>query len=173
MDTFRLIQKFFARMTCEQCKCPYEPAGIQLIREEDGLYVVSVYCNQCQQQMGVAMVGVETRDVHENDPALGEEHLDEYKSTASLHAGMQTLRQGHSNTYHRYAAYDPELTPSERRRLADFAPISQDDVIDAHQFFKNLDASWSTYLPTPIQTFKPDLPEKTSSEMAVQNVPEA
>ncbi|MEB3207181.1 MAG: hypothetical protein VKK59_07565 [Vampirovibrionales bacterium] len=156
-------------MSCDQCKCPFEPTGIQLIREEDGLYIVSIYCHQCQQQIGVAMVGVETRDVHVNDAMMHEEP-EAAKFPHALYGGTPTLRQSHSGAHHRYAAYDPELTPSERRRLAAFAPITEDDVMDAHQFFKNLDASWSAYLTHAKKpSIKPDLREKTDSETAVQN----
>ena len=42
---------------------------------------------------------------------------------------------------------DPELTELEMERLANFEPIGYDDVLDAHEFFKNLDGDWRKYLP--------------------------
>lgn len=42
---------------------------------------------------------------------------------------------------------DPELTPAELDRLALYEPISENDVLDAHHFFQNLDSNWQQYLP--------------------------
>lgn len=65
------------------CSTPFEPEGIQLIREEEGMYIVSVSCRACDRQIGVAMVGVESGDealsqpqrVYE-DPELTVEELE-------------------------------------------------------------------------------------------------
>lgn len=43
---------------------------------------------------------------------------------------------------------DPELTDEEMIRLAEFEPISDDDVLDAHQFFNNLDKDWMKFIPS-------------------------
>ena len=43
------------------------------------------------------------------------------------------------------AYFDKEKTPL--RMIEDLPPISDDDVLDAHKFIKNLDEHWSKYLP--------------------------
>jgi hypothetical protein len=60
MDAFQLIQNFFTRMQCNFCSHPFVPEDIQLLRKEEGVYIVNVYCNHCRTQNGVAVVGVET-----------------------------------------------------------------------------------------------------------------
>ncbi|MEB3245279.1 MAG: hypothetical protein VKJ06_04755 [Vampirovibrionales bacterium] len=163
MDAFRLIQGFFARMTCNECSQRFEPSGIELIREEDGMFVVSVYCHKCQKQVGVAMVGVESRSIkgdmkpdfrHLQDlndeelEDLAEQLAEEHASDAAGFAFATDALTGYKNAskFARYAAQDPELTPTERRRLASFKPVSPDDVLDAHHFFQSLDAGWSKLL---------------------------
>jgi hypothetical protein len=54
-----MIQTFFTRMRCNFCSHPFVPEDIQLLRQDDGVYVVNVYCNHCRTQNGVAVVGVE------------------------------------------------------------------------------------------------------------------
>src|SRR4051812_19929531 len=95
MDAFPLIQNFFTRMRCNFCSHSFSPEDIQLIRQDEGVYIVNVYCNHCRTQNGVAMVGVEVPSG----------------------AGMFP---------------DPELTDEELIRLAEFSPITDDDVLDAH-----------------------------------------
>jgi hypothetical protein len=110
MDAFHLIQNFFTRMRCNFCSHTFSPEDIQLIRQDEGIYIVNVYCNQCETQNGVAMVGVEI-------PGQG--------------TGLE----------------DPELTEEELERLAEFKPISADDVLEAHEFFSSLDGDWMKFIP--------------------------
>lgn len=42
---------------------------------------------------------------------------------------------------------DPELTVDELERLSQYEAIGYDDVLDAHQFFNNLDSDWQKFLP--------------------------
>ncbi len=129
MDRFQIIQHFFTRMVCNDCQQPFVEDGVELLREEDGYYVVSVSCNHCHRQVGVAMVGIEAS------------------------AGMSEETDVFAASRRKYA--DPELTEAEIQRLEEFPPISDDDVLDAHTFFQSLDASWSRLLP-PIDTAGPD-----------------
>lgn len=117
MDAFNLIQNFFTRMNCNFCTQHFEPEDISLIREEDGIYIVNVFCNHCKTQNGVAMVGVELPE------------------GATAHAGYS----------------DPELTEDELERLSAFKPIQEDDVLDAHYFFQNLDADWARLIPEEVR----------------------
>jgi hypothetical protein len=130
MDSFRLIQHFFTRMSCQYCDNHFEADDIHLIREEHGIHVVSVNCHHCQRQVGVAMVGVD--------------------------ASGEPIGQEPAYT-HRFA--DPELTEAELERLSQFDPISPDDVLEAHHFFQNLDEHWAQRLPKPAEAATPELAE--------------
>ncbi|WP_303674120.1 hypothetical protein [Vampirovibrio chlorellavorus] len=110
MDAFQLIQSFFSRMRCNFCSHSFTPEDIQLLRQEEGIYIVNVYCTHCETQNGVAMVGVETPQ-------------------------------------HEHSFPDPELTDEELMRLAEFDPITEDDVLSAHQFIHNLDGNWQRFIP--------------------------
>lgn len=82
MDQFDLIQNFFAQMQCHHCKTYFVSDGIELVREEHGVFVVSVYCHGCKRQVGLAMVGVETAasiSIRKfKDPELTEAELDRF-----------------------------------------------------------------------------------------------
>lgn len=110
MDAFHLIQNFFMRMRCNFCAHTFSPDDIQLIRQDESVYVVNVYCNHCRTQNGVAMVGVEL--------------------------------PGQAGAFP-----DPELTREEMIRLAEYEPITPDDVLDAHRFFNQLDNDWMKFIP--------------------------
>jgi hypothetical protein len=111
MDAFQLIQNFFTRMRCNFCSHTFSPDDIQLIRQDEGIYIVNVYCNHCRTQNGVAMVGVEVPELQNSFP-------------------------------------DPELTENELVRLAEFQPITENDVLDAHEFFSTLQGDWMKFIPS-------------------------
>lgn len=125
MDAFNLIQNFFTRMRCNFCSQPFTPEDIQLLRQDDGIFIVNVYCNHCNTQNGVAMVGVEVPE----------------------------------QVYFE----DPELTQEELVRLAEFKPVSHDDVLEAHHFFSNLDAGWMKFIP-PEMLERCTVPEMESED---------
>ena len=41
---------------------------------------------------------------------------------------------------------DPELTPKELKRLKQFEAITDDDVLEAHYYFKNADEHWAEFM---------------------------
>ena len=104
-------------MHCNFCSHSFQPDDIQLIRKDEGIYIVNVFCNHCGTQNGVAMVGVEVP----NEVPYFE---------------------------------DPELTPDEVNRLAEFEPITDNDVLDAHEFFTNLDSDWVKFIPQEMRQLK-------------------
>jgi hypothetical protein len=126
VDSFKLIQNFFTRMSCQYCQQNFEADDIELIREDHGIHVVGVHCQRCNRQVGVAMVGVD---------ASGGNHAHEQDDDDATDDMPQ----------HRFA--DPELTEDELERLAPFAAITDDDVLDAHHFFAHLGADWANHLP--------------------------
>lgn len=125
MDAFQLIQNFFTKMRCNFCSHSFSPDDVQLIRQDEGIYIVNVYCNHCNTQNGVAMVGVEVPGQTTNFP-------------------------------------DPELTEDELVRLAEFQPITENDVLDAHEFFSSLDSDWMKFIPPEM------LEHQTEPEMESQ-----
>lgn len=118
MDAFQLIQNFFSRMRCNYCSHSFAPNDIELIRQEEGMYIVNVHCGHCDKQNGVAMVGLES----------------------SEETGQPIFNFP-----------DPELTEGEVYRLSDYDPITEDDVLDAHQFIQDLDESWIQLIPSELR----------------------
>ena len=131
MDAFSLIQDFFTQMKCHFCEHAFEPEDIQLIRQEDSVFIVNVYCNRCNTQNGIAMVGL----------GSAEDDL------------LDDLGMGASPAYP-----DPELTEEERERLSEYAPISPNDVLEAHDFIQSLDKDWMKHIPAELKT-APDIPD--------------
>lgn len=135
MDSFSIIQNFFTRMRCNFCSAYLEPEGIQLVREEQGVYVVNIECVHCSRQMGVAMVGLE-----------------------GVPAQSESLARQTPRKYR-----DPELSEADLERLSPFAPISYDDVLEAHTFFENLGSDWQRHLPEEMRQLEIE-PETESEE---------
>ena len=81
MDAFQQVQAFFEQMHCHFCHHTFKTDDVELIREDNGFYLVNVFCHRCRTQNGVALVGVETHDGHSHpllypDPELTEEELE-------------------------------------------------------------------------------------------------
>lgn len=124
MDSFSIIQQFFTQMACQHCQEHFAPESIELIREDQGTYLVSVNCHHCKRQVGVAMVGMDQK-------------------------------KGMPGNALRKARPHPELTEADAQRFQDFAPITDNDVLDAHHFFQNLGRDWQKHLPSQtIETSK-------------------
>jgi hypothetical protein len=132
MDRFSIIQNFFTRMNCNLCERPLQADGIELLKEDKGMFVVGVNCQHCNKQIGIAMVGVEAQQQFD-DSGLGD-------LTAHDASTEPTWRWGEEFE-------DPELTPDEVERLSIFKPITDDDVLDAHHFFQSLDTDWMKLIP--------------------------
>ncbi len=81
MEGFNLIQNFFTRMRCHFCSTHLSPDGVELIRHDNGVFIVNVHCTHCTRQMGIALVGMEgsevvASDAHYEDPELTEAELE-------------------------------------------------------------------------------------------------
>lgn len=156
---FRVIQQFFSRIQCNLCHQHLDPKGIELIREERGMFLVSVYCNHCEKQIGVAMVGVEAPGNEmsgEDEDTMLLENLLEHGSddvAQFVENGLVPTSDSAAGAIARQVMrtpkrlFDPELTHKERVRLSKYAPIALDDVLDAHHFFQGLDANWTALIP--------------------------
>ena len=122
MDFIALIQSIFSQMNCPHCHAKSAPKSIRLIREEDGMYVVTVQCAECHEEVAMAMVGIE---IQGDSDEVGVLPHPEYQ--------------------------DPELTESELDRIEGFSTISHDDVLDAHTFFKGLGRNWQSLIPAEMR----------------------
>lgn len=130
MNTFNLIQNFFTRMACQFCGIHFEPDDVQLVGEGHGFYIVSVQCHDCGQHNGTAAVGVET-----HEQAL---EIDEQDVTEGIPLPRRRFK-------------DPEFTEEDFQRLAQFDPVTENDVLAAHEFIQQLDDGWLKFIPEGIR----------------------
>ncbi|MBU6429226.1 MAG: hypothetical protein KGR26_09470, partial [Cyanobacteria bacterium REEB65] len=89
--------------------------------------VVKVHCTACNQPAGVAIVGVEYESVE-----VGQRERSELPAPGP---GYNTRSR---------AIFSSRR---EEERFAGLEPISGDDVLNAHQFFKDLGANWMDQIP--------------------------
>lgn len=87
---------------CSNCKCDFDEESISVIREEAGLTVVQISCQNCGKSFGIALLGVNELDIKSPEP------------------------------------FELEDCPDK---------ITFDDVIDAHNFIKEMEDDWQKYLP--------------------------
>ncbi|MBX2861666.1 MAG: hypothetical protein KTR14_10560 [Vampirovibrio sp.] len=78
---FEMIQSFFTRMRCNFCMQNFEEADVELMQENEGVFVVKVNCHHCEREAGVAVVGVEVQDGADDlyefkDPEFTEEDFE-------------------------------------------------------------------------------------------------
>lgn len=98
------IKTLFNNLCCSVCKSDFDEDSIQIKREEKGLTVAHLVCQNCGKNFGIAFIGLTDITLkNEKDLAL-------------------EVQEGP-------------------------APISYDDVIDAHRFIKDLDEHWQQHLP--------------------------
>ncbi|MFM7469263.1 MAG: hypothetical protein ACKO37_07180 [Vampirovibrionales bacterium] len=60
---------------------------------------------------------------------------------------MLRLQKARKRVKYPKRLYDPELTPLEKERLSQYAPITSDDVLEAHSFFQSLGKGWMNLIP--------------------------
>lgn len=118
----QLIREYFQQRSCRHCCTKYAPEGIELVRQEPGIMVVRVSCAACGEPLGIALVGVSSKNVGD-------------KPQHRLHG------------QHVASAHPPDWSKSDIKRLSNCSPISYDDVLDAHTFFSQLDSNWHQFLP--------------------------
>ena len=68
-------------MRCNYCSSHFQPAGIDLVREDEGVCIVNITCTHCERQAGMAMVSLERQDASKIsskflDPELTPDELD-------------------------------------------------------------------------------------------------
>jgi hypothetical protein len=126
MKNFSVVQEHFRKLRCAHCQQAFTPEGVKLLREEKDYWVVRVHCTACQQPAGVAIVGVE----YESNDAPAPEKIE--RETVST--GTQRVRGIFSSR-------------KEEEKFSKMDAISDDDLLNAHDFIANLGSDWMRYLP--------------------------
>jgi|GEM_PF-1489544 len=182
MDAFSIIQNFFTQMQCPHCGQHLDEHGVELLREENGMFLVHVECRHCHTEIGNAMVGMESpmsnmmrrafgdgdatviMDMDDDDDSDNEGMID-MDDDGEIRRFVQRIND--SQKMPRFAGAsgfgplrrsykDPELTPEEKMRLQEFKPVSSDDVIDAYSFIEGLGRDWQKHLPKGIEVTLPE-----------------
>jgi hypothetical protein len=142
MNSLQIIKHFFTRLRCHFCSSHFTPDGVELVKEDGTVFLVNVCCSHCERHAGLAMVSLEKANLEK--AGLSEDLSEEELETLNALGGLDFSRLAESDFKPRYQ--DPELTPAELDRLSVYEPISDNDVLDAHHFFQNLDSNWQQYL---------------------------
>ena len=129
MKNFTVVQEHFRKLRCAHCQQSFTPEGVKLLREEKDYWVVRVHCTSCQQPAGVAIVGVE----YESSDAPVPERERTEREVA--HAGGTNRVRGIFSSRR------------EEEKFSKLQPISNDDLLDAHDFINNLGSDWMRHLP--------------------------
>lgn len=154
-NQFTLIQDFFTRMKCHHCTHHFDSKGIELLREEQGVFLVNVFCKHCDRQVGVAMVGIED----------GTDRI--YDASSALLDGHQRITRRHKALMHkRYVLKDPELTQADKKRLRQYDSITDDDVLDAHYFIDSLGKDWLKHIPEEMRQLDIEPQMEDSADVA-------
>lgn len=124
MKNFSVVQEHFRKLRCAHCNEAFTPEGVKLLREEKDYWVVRVHCTACNQPAGVAIVGVE----YEAAEGVALPESLEVPAVPQRPRGIFSSRR-------------------EEEKFAAMAPISGDEVIDAHHFFRGLGSDWMSFLP--------------------------
>lgn len=131
MNNFDLIQEHFAQLHCSNCDLSFSKESIKLIREEKDYWVVRVCCSNCSHSPGFAIVGIE----YESNQV--------YDKHKSLRAKKEELSQVSETDIASELENDFDF---EKIKFQNVPKITDDDVIDAHNFIQNLGEDWMKYL---------------------------
>lgn len=123
MNNFKLIQEHFTQLHCPNCDACFSQESVKLIREEKDYWVVKVSCEHCNHSPGFAIVGIEYEEVDEDGVIIN-----------------KPLELGFDEDFISRELFKAKKIKPEK------PPISVDDVLDAHEFFKNLGSDWTKYL---------------------------
>ncbi|MBQ2645686.1 hypothetical protein IJG14_08970 [bacterium] len=61
------INKLFSDLCCSNCGHDFNEDSVYILREEEGLFVLQVICQECQKSFGIAILGMESIAVKEKD----------------------------------------------------------------------------------------------------------
>lgn len=66
MDKIK-IKQLFSGMCCSKCGHDFEDNSIKILREEDGLFVIQLVCQECKKSFGIAFLGLESITLKNNE----------------------------------------------------------------------------------------------------------
>lgn len=66
MDRIK-IKQLFSGMCCSKCGHDFEDKSIKILREEDGLFVIQLVCQECKKSFGIAFLGLESITLKNNN----------------------------------------------------------------------------------------------------------
>ena len=85
------IKKLFADLCCSECGAEFDENSVSILREEEGLLVLQVICNNCQKSFGVAILGFNPTSFADKDEVALEE-LREAQEKAEEAANAQAAQ---------------------------------------------------------------------------------
>ena len=62
------IEKLFNNLCCSHCRNSFDEDSVKVKREEEGLTVISLECQKCGKNFGVAFLGFSDIDVKNYEP---------------------------------------------------------------------------------------------------------
>ena len=95
MEGFETVQNFFCSMHCSNCHNLLKPDGITLVKEEYNFFVVKIVCVECQQPIGLAIVGVSKSESEEFIKPKGVEELPDITSNEPLPISYDEVIDAH------------------------------------------------------------------------------
>jgi len=66
MDKLK-IKQLFADLCCSNCKSDFSEESIQILREEQGLFVIQIVCTKCKKSFGLAFLGLDSINLKSED----------------------------------------------------------------------------------------------------------
>ncbi len=61
------LKVLFSNLCCSQCKCGFDEHSIEIKRQEKGLMVTHLVCQNCGKSFGVAFVGLSNVEVKDEN----------------------------------------------------------------------------------------------------------
>lgn len=64
------IKKMFSNLCCSVCKTDFNENSIEILREEDGLSVVRLVCQNCGKSFGIAFLGINEDNIKSEEDEI-------------------------------------------------------------------------------------------------------
>ena len=69
-NTKTKIAELLKNLCCSQCKSDFDENSIEIVREEDSMIVIKLYCNICGKSFGLAFLGISNVETKEEKEPL-------------------------------------------------------------------------------------------------------
>ncbi len=64
------IAELLKNLCCSQCKSDFDENSIEIVRQEDSMLVVKLYCNHCGKSFGIAFLGISEVEIKKETEPL-------------------------------------------------------------------------------------------------------